>query len=109
MGGVGLVDIARGEATEKELDSLIRRRHDHRVAEEGERPLLEAWAESERRREDQRRREWARDWRDYHIQRRRSNLTTFRLLDAMHAAQIAKYEAIIELNGHQPNGHKETA
>jgi hypothetical protein len=43
------VDIAKGEATEKELDALIRRRHNHRVVEERERPAEEAWMESERR------------------------------------------------------------
>jgi hypothetical protein len=31
------LDIARGEATEKVLDALIRRRHDQRVLSEGER------------------------------------------------------------------------
>jgi hypothetical protein len=43
------VDIARGEATEKELDALIRRRHDQRVVEEDERAAEELWAESERK------------------------------------------------------------
>lgn len=43
------MDIARGEATEKELDALITRRHDQRVAEEGERPAEELWKEGERR------------------------------------------------------------
>jgi hypothetical protein len=31
------LDITKGEATEKELDALISRRHDRRVVEEGER------------------------------------------------------------------------
>jgi hypothetical protein len=42
------VDITRGEATEKELDYLIRRRHDQRVLSEGERVELEAWQITER-------------------------------------------------------------
>jgi hypothetical protein len=42
-------DIARGEAVEAELDRLVERRYDLRVAEEGERPEHEAWTESERR------------------------------------------------------------
>jgi hypothetical protein len=43
------VDIAHGEAVEAELDRLVERRHDLRVAEEGERPEHEAWTESELR------------------------------------------------------------
>ena len=30
------MDIVKSEATEKELDSLIRRRHESRIVEEGE-------------------------------------------------------------------------
>jgi hypothetical protein len=40
------VDITRGEATEKELNALIRRRHDQRVLSEGERLEEELWQES---------------------------------------------------------------
>jgi hypothetical protein len=44
-----LVDtFARGEATEKELDAMIRR-HNQRVPSEGERVAEELWAESVRR------------------------------------------------------------
>jgi hypothetical protein len=42
------LDIAKGEATEKELDALIRRRHERRVLSEGERVELEAWQITER-------------------------------------------------------------
>ena len=42
------VDITRGEATEKELDNLIRRRHERRVLSEGERRELEDWQITER-------------------------------------------------------------
>jgi hypothetical protein len=45
------VDIARGEQVENELTAMIERRHDQRVVEEGERPVEEAWQESERRHE----------------------------------------------------------
>jgi len=44
-----LVDIARGEIVEADLDRLITKRHDRRVADEGERPAEEMWRESERR------------------------------------------------------------
>lgn len=40
--------VERGEMVEKELDALISRRHDKRVASKGERALEESWAESER-------------------------------------------------------------
>ena len=48
-------DIARGEATEKELDRLITRRHDTRVSSEGERLAEEMWQESERKYVERRR------------------------------------------------------
>ena len=43
------MDVAKGEATEKELDQLITRRHEKRKTTEGERAVEEMWAESERR------------------------------------------------------------
>ena len=43
------MDIAKGEATEQELNALIRRRLDQRVASKGERAEEELWAESERK------------------------------------------------------------
>ena len=42
------MDITRAEATEKELDSLIRRRHDQRASENGHRPSEELWQQSVR-------------------------------------------------------------
>ncbi len=62
----GDVDIvSRGEQVEAELDTMIRRRHDRRVVEEGERPAEEAWAESERRHAARRREENRIAWCDY--------------------------------------------
>jgi hypothetical protein len=46
--GIGR-DIGRGEATERELDAFISKRHEQRVKSEGERQAEEAWRESERR------------------------------------------------------------
>jgi hypothetical protein len=43
------VNITRGEVTVKELASLIRRRHDDRVAENGHRPSEERYEEGCRR------------------------------------------------------------
>ena len=59
------MDIARSEQVESELDAMIRRRHDRRVGEEGERLVEEAWQESERRHATQRREENRIAWCDY--------------------------------------------
>jgi Ni/Co efflux regulator RcnB len=61
------VDVTRREMVEAELDRLIAKRHDRRVAEEGARPPLEAWMESERRHDARRREESRREWREYHL------------------------------------------
>ena len=42
------MDIVRGEQVETELYAMIRRRHEKRVASEGERAVEELWVESER-------------------------------------------------------------
>ena len=44
------------DTVDLELDRFITKRHDRRVADEGERPALEAWMESERRYDARRRR-----------------------------------------------------
>jgi hypothetical protein len=70
--------VARGEAAEKELDALIRRRHDVRIVEEGERAAGWMWAESERRYAAQRRKANRSAWAAYHrgaAQRHRRTLT----------------------------------
>jgi hypothetical protein len=58
-------EIGRGEAVEAEIDAFISKRHDRRVAEEGERQLEEAWRESERRYNARRREENRREWCGY--------------------------------------------
>jgi DNA-binding transcriptional regulator PaaX len=58
-------DISRGEQVEQELTAMIMRRHDRRVFEEGERPALEAWQESERRYEARSREENRLAWCGY--------------------------------------------
>ncbi len=42
-------DIARGEAVEHELNQFIVKRHDQRVASEGEREIESVWLDAERR------------------------------------------------------------
>ena len=55
-------DIAAAEIVEAELDAFISRRHERRVAEEGERQAEEMWAASERayfaRRREANRKAW---------------------------------------------------
>ena len=62
------MDIAKGEATEKELDALIRRRHDQRVLSEGELLEEELWQESvdryNARRREENRIAWCRYYRN---------------------------------------------
>jgi hypothetical protein len=66
-GGIGR-DDGRGEAVETDLDRLITRRHDRRVIDEGERPAEEAWRESERRHEEQRRVRARYEWHLHHTE-----------------------------------------
>jgi hypothetical protein len=49
------MDVAAVERAEAELDVFVTRRHDKRVADEGERAAEEAWAASCRRHEEQQR------------------------------------------------------
>jgi hypothetical protein len=55
-------DIGRGEAVEHELDAFISKLHEQRLKTEGERPIEEAWRESERRAEAHRREELRGCW-----------------------------------------------
>jgi hypothetical protein len=59
-------DIARDEATEKELDRLITRRHDARVSSEGERQAEEMWQESVKHYEEKRRQMARLEWHAFH-------------------------------------------
>lgn len=70
-------DIARGELVEAELDRLVEKRHDRRVAEERDGPETEAWAKSERRHDAHRRAELRAAWYGWHMdqaERHRRNL-----------------------------------
>jgi hypothetical protein len=71
------VDAMRGETVESELDRLIERRHDRRVAEEGERPEEEAFMVSERAYFARLETEGRNAWVEYHraqAERHRRNL-----------------------------------
>ena len=76
VGGLGSVDvaqpgraigrdIARGEMVEAELNSFITKRHNDRIASEGERLAEESWKESVRRYEARRKEANRRAWCDY--------------------------------------------
>ncbi len=89
------MSIARGEATEKELDALIRRRHDYRVQSEGERRLEEAWQVSEREHAARRRAENRLAWCEH-----------FRHMRAIHYGLGDEYDAKLRdlENGHLEKG-----
>jgi hypothetical protein len=71
------VDITHSEKVEKELDTLVSRRHVQRVKSEGERREEELWMESERRHAERRREEnraaWHQCKRRIHVQTREDN------------------------------------
>ncbi len=92
------MDIAKGETTEKELDALIRRRHDHRVVEEGERPAEEAWAESERRYAARRREALCWEWLRFRQRQLNNRRRVFALLEAHDLAEIRRYEQMLNID-----------
>jgi hypothetical protein len=79
------LDISRGEQVEAELDAMIRRRHDCRVADEGERPALEMWREANRQ-----------AWTSYHEGQAERHRRTLQDLIAHHEAQAAKLCKLVE-------------
>lgn len=93
----GGMDIARGEATEKELDQLIVRRHEKRVVDEGERPAQEMYEESCRKYAESARE--ARLWEKLHFAKsmRRSHIRNFAELDAKYSRMISDLEAQLGL------------
>jgi hypothetical protein len=84
------VDITQGEMAEKQLDILITRRHDRRVADEGERPALEMWQESERRYHEHRREANRQAWASFHEDQAERHRRTLQDLVAHHETQAAK-------------------
>jgi hypothetical protein len=84
------VDVTRGEIIESELDRLITKRHDRRVAEEGERPALEAWQESEMRYEANRWQAIQAAWYVFHMDQAERHRRTLEGLVALHEAAAAK-------------------
>ena len=83
-------DIARDEATEKELDRLITCRHDARVSSEGERQAEEMWQESVKRYEEKRRQVARLEWRAFHCGQAERHRATLQALIEHHEEQAAK-------------------
>ncbi len=89
--GAGLSrNIAKGAAVESELNGLITRRHDARVAEEGKRPAEELWKASERRHEVRRRAENEAAWCRYHQDQAERHRRTLEALIRGHEEAAAR-------------------
>jgi hypothetical protein len=89
-------DISRGEATEKEIDAFISKRHRDRVATERERLAEETWAASERayfaRRDEERRLELL----SYHEGQAERLSGVLGALVSHHEAEAEKYRQLTE-------------
>ena len=83
------MDVVRSEAVEADLDRFIRKRHDRRVLEEGERQALEAWEELERRFDENRRRENRVAWAAFHEDQAERHRRTLEHLIGHHETQAA--------------------
>ncbi len=99
-----MMDVAKTNTVEGELDFFVARRDEQRRRAEGERPAEEIWQESVRRYNARRQRELCWEWLRYHVARQRANRKTFALLDAMHETEIQKYSQMLGLDDHEPNG-----
>jgi hypothetical protein len=80
------VDVAHAERVEKELNNLITRRSEPKDLEEES----EAWQESERRHEEQRRLQARYEWHLYHTAQAERLRRTLEGLIADHEEQAAK-------------------
>jgi hypothetical protein len=92
-------DIARGEATEKELDRLITRRHDARVSSEGERQAEEMWQESVKHYEEKRRQMARLEWHLHHTAQAERLRRTLEALASHHEEQAAKLMDVVRPKG----------
>lgn len=89
------MDITRAEQVESDLNSLITKRHERRVVEEGERPALEMWQESERKHAAERQKQLAFDWIQYHEERLAGQRRIFSLLATHHRSEIQRYQKLL--------------
>ena len=89
-GELGEVDISRSEWVEHELNRLIERRHDRRLAEERHRPSEEPWKESVERYNAERDRQLRTEWTEYHQGQAERHRAVLKGLIAHHEEQAAK-------------------
>ena len=92
------MDVSRAESVERELDRLIERRHDQRVAEESHRPSEELWQASVERYNAERERKLRAAWCSYHQDQAARHRRTLAALIARHE------EAAAQLMDHEPKG-----
>jgi hypothetical protein len=83
------VDIARGEAIEKELDAMIERRSRQRDSEEAS----ELWKESVMAYTARRREEMRAAWHEYHQDQAARHRAVLESLIARHEGEAARLEA----------------
>jgi hypothetical protein len=103
------LDVEHSERVERELDRLIEKRHDARVAEEGERRELEAWQVTARIDDARKRRGRALDWYYFHLERAEGAERTGAAKAASHRVKAARLLRT-ELGGvlePSENGHHE--
>ena len=84
------MDITHGESVEKELNAVIARQHDKRVAKEGGRKKEEPWRAAERRQLEKQRIQARYEWHAYHCDQAERHRRTLEALIAHHEQQAAK-------------------
>ena len=84
------MDVSRAESVERELDRLIEKRHDRRVAEESHRPSEELWQASVERYNAERERKLRAAWCNYHQDQAARHRRTLEALVACHEEAAAR-------------------
>ena len=84
------MDVSRSEGVEHELNRLIERRHDRRLAEERHRPSEELWRESVERYKAERDRQLRTEWAEYHQGQAARHRAVLKALIATHEEQAVK-------------------
>lgn len=84
LGQVLSRDIAQGLQVDGELDRFIEKRHEKRIAEEGERAQEAAWAESARKHAAKQRQQARAEWHIHHTEQAERLRNTLEDLIAHH-------------------------
>ena len=96
--------VTRAEMVESDLDRLITKRDTQRRETEDHRPSEEMYEEGCRLHAEQRQQELAQLWLEHHQRQLRSHQLTSAFLVRHHCQEIAKYQALLGINGPEPNG-----